>query len=561
MAEGDPPVPATQTAEQIAKSTAAFDNNKLVIEGVSGALHAMGNKAADVVRTISDLAGTMIAAGDATANTTALTKEQANAFTFISSQIIGASEAYSKLNAINTNLVGNQLNELWAKASKGISTFGGVSDAAFSMAKAFGMPVEKIKEFVGGAGGSVTKLKDIMTNQIATFSKSVDNVARLRDTYIQMQGAAGGLTGVWARSGGSLQNLNGIVDEQQRKINGIVGVTGIAKEKVIEYYQSLGKIPGALSEQIAKTGETKGVMDGLVARTRIAAATGREFKDVQADTTKALHAYNITGADALTYVSRMTELNGKFGMELSDTQGFMNDTAESFKYIGNEAEGSAKVFNKLMTAFKETGLSANASKELIAGFTKQIGNLSIAQKSFLSSQTGGSGGLVGGFQIEKMLRDGKIDEVFDKVQKQMTRQFGKIVSIDEAAKSPQAASQLVRQRAMLQGGPLGSFAKDDASAQRILDAFKKGQKIDVKELSKGDELVNKNLDIGKAWQDKTLTVMHSGNTLLESIRDSGAIVANRLMEDTFTGAAKGEAGKNIRSTINAGRRDNEENCF
>ncbi len=83
------------------------------------------------------------------------------------------------------------------------------------------------------------------------------------------------------------------------------------------------------------------------------------------------------------------------------------------------------------------------------------------------------------------------------------------------------------------------------------------QKIDVKELTKGDELLNQNLDIGKAWQDKTYTVMQSGNVLLESIKDSGAIVANRLMENTFTGAGKGPESKNIRGAINAGRVDNE----
>jgi hypothetical protein len=213
------------------------------------------------------------------------------------------------------------------------------------------------------------------------------------------------------------------------------------------------------------------------------------------------------------------------------------------------------MFNKLMTAFKETGLSAKASTELISGITMQIGKLSIAQKSFLSAQTGGPGGLVGGFQIEKMLRDGKIDEVFDKMQTQMKRQFGKIVSIDEAAQSPQAAAQLVRQREMLKSGPLGQFAQTDDQAQRILDAFKKGEKVDVKELSKGDDLLNRTLETGKSVQEKNTPIFKQTLGAIESIRDEGSKVTNDLLEGILTTGAGGKAGREIANAIRAGQSD------
>lgn len=544
-------------AEQIQQSKEALDQYQTTVSGVESAFQTMSQTAQNALSGILNYSKAVIAAGSANANTTTLTKAQAETFALMTTQIVGASEAYKSLNSINSRTFGSQLDSLWKTVAQGKNTFTEVAGVAASVAKTLGMPFDKVQEAMKQAGGSGSALKALMGHQIATFAQSTDNVVKLRDSYFQLMGASGGLGATLERSGTNFRSVNLLVQEQMDKINGASKATGIAKEDIVKYYMELGKVPGALSEQIKTTNAAGGALDGLTARTRLAAATGRSFSDVVADTKNALHAYNLTGAEALTFVSRMTELNSKFGMELSDTQGFMNTTANTFRFIGNEAEGSARMFNKLMTAFKETGLSARASTELIQGITNSVSNLSIAQKSFLSAQTGGPGGLVGGFQIEKMLRDGKIDEVFEKMRSQMTRQFGKIVSIDEAANSPQAAAQLVRQRAMLQQGPLGQFAKSDAEAQRILDAFSKGQKIDVKELGKGTDILNKNLETGKAWQDQTLSVFSNIGVTLESIRDSSAITANRIMERSVTGAAEGRAGANIRSALGAGQREGQ----
>lgn len=548
-------------AEQIQQSKEALDKYQTTVSGVESAFQLMSQTAQNALSGILNYSKAVIAAGSANANTTTLTKAQADTFALMTTQIVGASEAYKSLNAINSRTFGSQLDSLWKTVSQGKNTFTEVASVATSVAKTLGIPFEKVQDAMKQAGGSGSALKALMGNQIATFVQSADNVVKLRDSYFQLMAASGGLGATLERSGTNFRNVNLLVQEQMDKINGASKATGIAKEDIVKYYTELGRIPGALSEQIKTTNAAGGTLDRLTATTRLASATGRNFIDVVADTKNALHAYNLTGADALTFVARMTELSSKFGMELSDTQGFMNTTANTFRFIGNEAEGSARMFNKLMTAFKETGLSARASTELIQGITNSVSNLSIAQKSFLSAQTGGPGGLVGGFQIEKMLRDGKIDEVFEKMRTQMTRQFGKIVSIDEAANSPQAAAQLVRQRAMLQQGPLGQFAKSDAEAQRILDAFAKGQKIDVKELGKGTDILNKNLETGKAWQDQTLSVFTSIDNTIENIRDSAGIIANRIMERSVTGAAEGRPGANIRSAIGAGQREGQQQAI
>lgn len=551
MAEGDNTV---IPPDQVNQSKEALESYNNTLTGVQGAFERMGQEAQEALSGILNYNRAIIQAGAANANTTTLTKAQADTFALMTTQIIGASEAY-KTSTTNSRTFESQLTGMWKVVSAGKSTFADAASTALSFGQAAGIPADKLKAGIAGAAGSIDKLTSFVGTQISIFTRSADNIVKLREEYFKLMGASGGLGAVLERSGPGLKNVNLLVQEQMDKINGAAKATNLAKEDIVKYYSELGKIPGALEEQIKTTQAAGGTMDGLVARTRLAAATGRDFSAVTGDAANVLRTYNLRGSEALTFVARMTELNQKFKVEFVDVQGFMNTTAQTFRFIGNEAEGSARMFNKLMTAFKETGLSAKASTDLIQGITNQIGNLNIAQKSFLSAQTGGPGGLVGGFQIEKMLRDGKIDEVFEKMRSQMTRQFGKIVSIDDAASSPQAAAQLVRQREMLKQGPLGSFAKSDAEAQRILDAFSKGQKIDVKELSKGSDLLNKNLETGKAYQDKTLTIFGNMEGALESIRDSGAMVANKIMERSVGTAGEGRAGAGVRGALAAGQRE------
>lgn len=548
--------------EQLAKEKAAaqeakeaMDNHTISLEDAGTAFSSLTDIVKNNISGLLDYSESIKKAGAANANTTSLNKETAQSFAFLTSQTLGASQAYGALGkTVNSSLIGDQFKSLWSSVSAGKDSFSKLIGPATSLLGALGRPGKAIEDLITGASKAANPMKalgEAVQNQIGKFTTNADNVVKLRDTYFQMMSASGGLNDALARSGPNLKNVNNLVGEQMNRINGATSATNLSKEQIIGYYMQLGKVPGALNEQIKTTEKAGGTLDGLIARTRLAAATGRDSKDVIDDTTTALRTYNIAGAASLIFVARMSELNSKFGMEFQDTQKYMLDTANTFKFIGNEAEGSAKMFNKLMTAFKETGLSAKASTELIQGITTQISKLSIAQKSFLSAQTGGPGGLVGGFQIEKMLREGKVDEVFDKMQTQMKRQFGKIVSIDEAAQSPQAAAQLVRQREMLKGGPLGQFADTDDKAQRILDAFKKGEKIDVKELSKGSDLLNKNLETGKTWQDKNITLAKTANDTLEALRDEGSKVTNTLLEGIFTSLS----GKTLRNLIGAQQKE------
>jgi hypothetical protein len=112
---------------------------------------------------------------------------------------------------------------------------------------------------------------------------------------------------------------------------------------------------------------------------------------------------------------------------------------------------------------------------MVSGIAGGIKDLDIAQKAFISAQTGGPGGLAGGYQIEMMMREGNMDQVFNMVQQTLKQQFGgSIVTLEEAAQNAGSAAQMVRQVAFLRQGPLGNVVKSDQEAYRLLEAMKTG---------------------------------------------------------------------------------------
>ena len=557
----EPPIPVSLTSEQTQQASDSLGKHKDIVKAVTEAIERAGHVVSATTEELIDYGKALLSSSSDGSLATEITKKQAEAFSLFSSQVMGASSAFSSLTAINSGSFTSQLETMWKSVSNGKKTFGDLSSAAGSILGSIGLPAEKIKNVIGSAGGSVENLTKLVGSQLGTFARSADNVVKLRDSYFRMMGASGGLTEALARSGTGFENVNNVIQEQMVMISGSAIATGLSREKMVGYYMELGKIPGALKEQISATANSVVKIDALTATTRAAAATGRSFSEVTGDIKIALDEYNISGDKALIFVSRMTELSGKFNVEFDEMHGYMTNTARAFELVGNQSEGSANLVNKLTQSLKDTGLSGKASLGVIGDITKSIGGLNIAQKAFLSAQTGGAGGLMGGYQIDLMMKEGKIDKVFDMVRKQMTQQMGKIVTLEEAAKSPAAAAQFTRQTAILQNGPLGQFAKSPEEAYRILGALSKGQSIDVKDLAKPNELLANNMKTGADWQKQTTTAAHQANIYLEQIADSGAITADAIIRGTFTELATGPGSETVRQTINAGTQAGQDRAL
>lgn len=460
------------------------------------------------------------------------TENQIKTFHYFNAGVLKATNAFNSLNNVDLsqfNSIGNQLNNI-------IETSGTLGDA-----------VQKVGNIVGGnipaaATQSIEALKGFAKN----FSDNADKAKRFEIALLQSHAQTGRFSEIIKSSGQNFENLGNIMTNTNAELSALGKQTGLSHEQVSRFYFQLGKIPGALDEVVSSSMHGQSSISMLKATLSVAAGTGRNTEEVMQDLAKAFDDFGLSGQAALTQVARISDVMGKLGTSSQDTRHAFQTINDSMLLLGDQTEGTTKIIDNFFKSFKEgAGLSAKQSLNLITQMTTQIGNLNVAQKAFLSAQTGGPGGLMGAFQIEKELKEGKIDKVFDRVRQTLQKQFGKIVTIDEASQSQQAAAMFQKQRTLLTSGAFGGIAKNEAEASKILEALKTGAKpgqLGI-EADKDQNLI-RTIETGHEYQKRQVSTTNEMALSLDEIALNSAITAKSLLETSIT-AAKPATGFQI----------------
>jgi hypothetical protein len=375
---------------------------------------------------------------------------------------------------------------------------------------------------------TIGKALEVVTN----FAQAADSVSKFEQGMLDSAAKTGTLGKAYAEVGGDIAKFSDRVLEHQQMIINAARSAHLDPTAAQEYYRALRTIPGALEEMKVSTGSAVSEMSMLEATMHLARGTGMSLEDVTKSLKTAFENYNLTGEKSLLFTARISELSQKLEIPLHDVSEYVNRLADNFGMLGDQSEGTANILAKTFQSFRDSGLSAKQSISVIQGMTESVLGLNTAQRAFLSSQTGGSGGLMGSFQMLKAMREGKTDEIFDKVKQQMTRQMGPIVSLDQAASSASAAAQYQKQLSILQQGPLGKFAKDEATATRILDAFSKnsaGTKLDT------SKFLDTSVSRAKEIESKTsVPLLEDANRLLGEIAVNTSANAHQVVTKTVT---------------------------
>lgn len=496
-----------------------------------GSLNDMVDVSKDILSGLGDKLSSITSKFDANGR---MTENYATAFGLLTTEILGSRKAFDSLDGISSKGL-HTFTEQWTNITNIISN-SPIKDQAGIMGKALkqlGLDTGIVDDAAKGGVKGLSKLA-------ASFLESADNGLRLQNTMVQLASRTGNLNDLTEAAGPHLENMNQLLERQQDAVNLASQATKNSTHDVQEYYAQLGKIPGALKATVAGTDDASSSVSMLTATIQFAKGSGRDYAAVVTDMHDAVKNYNLSTQDALKFTARMTEISGKFGVEFEDVQHSLRETSNLFKMFGNDTDGATRMMNNYLGVLKGTGLSGKNALDVINGMTQGIKGMSIAQKSFLSAQTGGPGGLMGGFQIEKMLKEGKIDEVMEKVRQQMKKQFGTIATLDDAASSQQGASQFNRQRMLLQQGPLGKFAQDDQSASKILEAFKARESGgQIKDLSKS--IIQDTMKTGVDLQNKSVTPFDRARELIEAQQGIASTLNLSTMQNMFTAGTGGRS--------------------
>lgn len=464
------------------------DPNNPSIEDISAAAAGVDtvNSALGALNSVTELAGKLLSGinnkckefGVNLQSTTRLTEGQAAAFGAFTAATIGAGTAFDNFGNFDTSglstmkgqiedlekiLLGSnkevleatdKLNRFAQSGSKDASVFKTLTDGlatAKETALAFAAPILETAK---------------------NMASSSDQALKLENGFLQLSARTGNLDTVLKAAGPGLENLNLLMDDQRHMMERSAGATHLSTDEIAKYYGALGTVHGALGSVVQAGDGSSKTIDTLTATIQIAKGSGREYKDIIDDMRLAYKDYGIEGEKALKFTAQMGEIANKTGVDLEDVRTALRNTADSFKMFGNNADGAANMMNNYIESLKRSGISGSAAIDVIKDMTGSIQGMDISKKAFLSG-----GGLAGAFQIDKLLKEGKIDEVMEMTRKKMTQMMGgqKIVSLEEAGKSQSAAAQMAKQVAILRQGPLGSMAKTDQEAYAILGSFKEKQ--------------------------------------------------------------------------------------
>jgi hypothetical protein len=408
----------------------------------------------------------------------------------------------------DVSIVKKQLSEIASSVST--ETLATVAEISKTMLTFKALPLTKVfdglsdnETVVSSLTDSVSELSSIFANLgikdefftglIADASKVIERSNKMRAGLYDLMASTGQLDQYLFEVAGSSEKLNAKLEEFNQLNYEVAGRVGLTTNQVAAYASQLGKIPNALnavdeygnSLNVSLGGTTQSISQ-LEAAIKVAAGTGQDMRSVTEYMSQGYRLFNLTTQQSLENFSKMSEQSQRLRLPFDIMSDFVNRNAGDFKYFKDNTDALINVMGRLGPALKKSGLAPEAIKELSSTMVSNINQMSLAQRSFLSMQTGGAGGLRGGYEIELLKAQGKFDEIQKKTEQALRKQFGgNVVTLEEAARDEGAARQLAKQVELVTRGPT-KVVDTEAQAYKLFEAMRKGMTSET--ISKEDAL-------------------------------------------------------------------------
>lgn len=485
-----------------------------------------------------------------------MTDRQATKFGVVSAAALGAQKSFAQFANVDTgrlNTFNDQLDALLnnLKNSPGISTSRKALEEWGQVMKKNGLQSDLVDRAVRDLGNGITSTARAML-------EGADNNLRLQNAFIQLtaqMGDSNTLFGQISNSiagvGDDLHNLNNVTLEYRDIMTRAMLDTNTKSiDQMAEWASAINKLPGGLKELMGSMTVGGDRTNLLTSAIKFATGSGRQFSEVVQDMKQAMLEYGISGEQALKFTTNITQVANNFHAQVEDVRGALMQSVDAFKFfaIGEDGvrkttDGLSESMNQYVGSLRSVGVPVQNALEMYKNYTNVVKGMTQAQESFISAQTGGPGGLRGGFQIDQLIRSGNFQELQRKVEQTIRRMTGPIVSLDEAQRSESAAAQYTRQIQILQQGPLGRMAQTRGEAEALLEAMRSGKMVTP--LKKPTEELKDEVAKGTKIEQLTYTDIHQINANIERMRAVGESANLTTMQRAFaarTGAGGGAGG-------------------
>ncbi len=419
-----------------------------------------------------------------------------------------------------------------------------------STSATFGIGLEDTIKTISKHSEILNKLPGLGTilGGLGKIGAGADQAKMMENTFLSVSAAAGDLGGTLRNTlGESFENLDAKMEEFNGLIADVGTSTGISANEAMDYALRLKQIPGSMTEMVRVSTESTKSISMLDATIRVARGTMQDVGGVISTLNDIFRTLGTTGDKSLQVIARMYEVSQAIKMPTDLMKTYVMGAANSFKFLGDNSQGAMDVMSRMSGAMREAGMGPAAVQEIVSGYVSGIEKMSIAQKAFISGRAGGAGGLRGGFEIDLMFREGRLNEVANKVETAMKGMFGgRVVTLEDAAKSASAASQMVKQVELLKS--FGLAATQD-QAYGVIESLAKGKP--VPETRTPEKAVEDAVTKGNALITRQNTVVTQIANELIRLNNSASIQTGALLRLVL--GSEGAAG----SPIARARREGE----
>lgn len=379
-----------------------------------------------------------------------------------------------------------------------------------------------------GISGPVTGIIE----KIGAYESAADAARTFESSMISAAGASGRLNDMLNRTDG-LNTFDQFASLFVEKSANIGNATNQNAKDVMAWQQSLMQIKGGLDAIVPSIGYASEDMDALTAAITVSAGAGLKVKDTLDMMTSQYMNFGTAAEDSIEDVAKLAMVAQDLEVPLEKIKGGVNSVVSSLIYYKDNTEAAVNITSRLGSSLKEAGMSPEAISKLTSAVAQNVAGMQLAQRAFLSQQAGGPGGLAGGYQIELLKQQGKLDEVQKMTEEALKKQFGgRVVTLDEAAQDEGAARQLAKQVQLATSGPT-KVVDTEAQAFALFKAMKEGTTSDV--LS-GVDAINQAAEQGKsriARQESEINKLNNAAIIAASNASLMAAENSRLVSEAF----------------------------
>jgi len=327
-----------------------------------------------------------------------------------------------------------------------------------------------------GVGG---KVKD-MVAFVASVESAGDGARALESSILSAAGAAGRYNDIMGRIGGlEGDGFDRFASQFFDKAADIGNATNQSAKDIMAFQQSLMQIRGGLDETVNSLAYATGETDVLTAAINVSAGAGLKTKETLDMMTQQYMNFGTAAGKSVQDVAKLGIVSQDLEVPLEKIKSGVSSVVSSLIYYKDNTEAAINITSRLGSSLKDAGMSPEAIAKLTTVVSKNVSEMQLAQRAFLSQQTGGPGGLSGGYQIELLKKQGKLDEVQKLTEEALKKQFGgNIVTLEDAAKDEGAARQLTKQVQLATTGPT-KVVDTEAQAFALFEAMRTGTAKDV----------------------------------------------------------------------------------